>query len=313
MKILLTGGNGMVGRNIRDRAEQGRHELVAPPSRELDLTDAAATESYVAQLKPDMIIHAAGRVGGIQANMAHPVEFLVENLDMGRNIVIAARKAGVPQLINIGSSCMYPRAAPNPLEESAVLTGELEPTNEGYALAKVMTARLCDYVSRSDPHLSYKTLIPCNLFGLHDKFDPAVSHLLPAIIRKVDEAKRTGAGTVEIWGSGEARREFMFASDLADGIWTAVERFDELPATMNMGVGTDHSINDYYAAVARVIGWQGSFTHDLSKPVGMKQKLVSVALQQQFGWMPATPLDEAIAETYAHYRTLEEASKETSK
>ncbi|MEQ8308776.1 MAG: GDP-L-fucose synthase [Hoeflea sp.] len=311
MKILLTGGGGMVGRNIRDHDQAGRHELIAPRSRELDLTDATATEASVARLKPDMIIHAAGRVGGIQANMAHPVEFLVENLDMGRNIVIAARKAGVPRLINIGSSCMYPRAAPNPLEESAVLTGELEPTNEGYALAKVITARLCDYVSRSDPHLAYKTLIPCNIFGIHDKFDPAVSHLLPAIIRKVDEAKRSGAEMVDIWGSGEARREFMFASDLAEGIWIAVERFDDLPGMMNMGVGHDHSINDYYAAVARVIGWQGSFTHDLSKPVGMKQKLVSVALQRRFGWMPATPLDQAIAETHAHYRAQTAAAEET--
>tara|TARA_R110002020_G_scaffold993_4_gene4913 strand:+ start:191 stop:1084 length:894 start_codon:yes stop_codon:yes gene_type:complete len=293
----------MVGRNIADHTDAGLHELIAPPSRELDLTDTAATEAYIARVRPDMIIHAAGRVGGIQANMAHPVEFLVENLDMGRNIVMAARKAGVPRLLNIGSSCMYPRAAPNPLEESAVLTGELEPTNEGYALAKVMTARLCDYVSRSDPQLAYKTLIPCNIFGIHDKFDPAVSHLLPAIIRKVDEASRTGADTVEIWGSGEARREFMFASDLADGIWTAVARFDDLPGMMNMGVGQDHSINDYYAAVARVIGWTGSFTHDLSKPVGMKQKLVSVTLQRQFGWMPSTPLDDAIAQTYAHFRT----------
>jgi GDP-L-fucose synthase len=311
MKIVLTGGNGMVGRNIRDHADAGKHEVIAPRSSELDLTDGAATDDYIARVKPDMIIHSAGRVGGIQANMAHPVEFLVENLDMGRNIVMAARKAGIPKLINIGSSCMYPRAAPNPLEESSVLTGELEPTNEGYAIAKVMTARLCDYVRRSSPELAYKTLIPCNIFGLHDKFDPAVSHLLPAIIRKIDEAKRQGAGSVEIWGNGEARREFMFASDLADGIWTAVARFDELPGMMNMGVGHDHSINDYYAAVARVIGWRGEFTHDLTKPVGMQQKLVSVTLQRQFGWMPSTALDDAIAQTHAHFSTLPTMAQET--
>lgn len=310
MKIVLTGGNGMVGRNIRDHAMAGQHELIAPRSRELDLTDGPATEAYIASVKPDMIIHAAGRVGGIQANMAHPVEFLVENLDMGRNIVMAARAAGTRKLINIGSSCMYPRAAPNPLQESMVLTGELEPTNEGYALAKVMTARLCDYVRQSNPGLAYKTLIPCNIFGIHDKFDPAVSHLLPAIIRKVDEAARTGADSVEIWGNGEARREFMFASDLADGIWAAAARFEDLPGMMNMGVGHDHSINDYYAAVARVIGWQGSFTHDLSKPVGMQQKLVSVALQGQFGWLPSTSLDDAIAQTYAHFRALPAAAQE---
>lgn len=311
MKILLTGGNGMVGRNICDHRAARTHELIAPRSAELDLTDGTTTEEYVADLKPDMIIHAAGRVGGIQANMAHPVEFLVENLDMGRNIIMAARNAGVPRLINIGSSCMYPRAAPNPLEEASVLSGELEPTNEGYALAKVMTARLCDYVSRSSPDLAYKTLIPCNIFGVHDKFDPAVSHLLPAIIRKVDEALETSASTVEVWGSGEARREFMFASDLADGIWTAAARFEDLPGTMNMGVGQDHSINDYYAAVARVIGWHGSFAHDLSKPVGMQQKLVSTEKQRSFGWLPSTPLDEAISQTYAHFRSLKTGSQET--
>ncbi|WP_417423413.1 GDP-L-fucose synthase family protein [Hoeflea sp.] len=310
MKILLTGGSGMVGRNIRDHAIAGRHDLIAPRSAELDLTDSAASEAYIARTKPDLIIHAAGRVGGIQANVADPVGFLVDNLDMGRNIVMAARKAGVPRLLNIGSSCMYPRAAPNPLEESSVLTGELEPTNEGYALAKVMTARLCDYVSQSTPELAYKTLIPCNIFGIHDKYDPAVSHLLPAIIRKVDQAKRSGVDSVEIWGDGEARREFMFATDLADGIWTAVARFDELPGMMNIGVGKDHSINDYYAAVARVIGWNGTFIHDLSKPVGMKQKLVSVRLQQAFGWMPQTPLDEAIAITYSHFRALNDATEE---
>lgn len=310
MKIVLTGGNGMVGRNIRDHAEASKHELIAQPSRELDLTDGPATEAYIARINPDMIIHAAGRVGGIQANMAHPVEFLVENLDMGRNIVVAARKAGIPKLLNIGSSCMYPRAAPNPLKESMVLAGELEPTNEGYALAKVMTARLCDYVRQSSPELAYKTLIPCNIFGIHDKFDAAVSHLLPAIICKVDEAKRTGADSVEIWGSGEARREFMFASDLADGIWAAVTRFNDLPGMMNMGVGQDHSINDYYAAVARVIGWQGTFSHDLSKPIGMKQKLVSVELQSQFGWLPSTSLEDAIAQTYVHFRALPVAAQE---
>ncbi|WP_299865490.1 GDP-L-fucose synthase [uncultured Hoeflea sp.] len=312
MKILLTGGNGMVGRNIRDHALAQTHELFAPRSAELDLTNMAATEDVIAALKPELIIHAAGRVGGIQANMAHPVEFLVENLDMGRNIVMAARKAGVPKLINIGSSCMYPRAAPNPLEETAILSGELEPTNEGYALAKVVTARLCDYVSRSTPELAYKTLIPCNIFGVHDKFDPAVSHLLPAIIRKIDEARQSGADSVEIWGTGEARREFMFASDLADGIWAAVTGFNQLPGMMNMGVGQDHSVNDYYAAVARVIGWQGTFTHDSSKPVGMKQKLVSVDLQRQFGWMPSTSLDDAIAQTYSHFRALSTAAEETS-
>jgi GDP-L-fucose synthase len=301
MRILLTGGNGMVGRNLRDHPKAAHHEVIAPDRRELDLLDRAATMACLADLKPDLVIHSAGQVGGIQANIADPVGFLTRNTDMGLNIVLAARAAGVPRLLNLGSSCMYPRAAPNPLQEEMVLAGELEPTNEGYAIAKIVTARLCDYVSRSDPGRAYRTVIPCNLYGLHDKFDPKVSHLLPAIIRKVHEARVAGQDTVEIWGDGRARREFMFAGDLADGIWTAVERFDDLPAMMNMGVGTDHSINEYYQAVARVIGWDGTFVHDLSRPTGMARKLVSVARQTAFGWAPATSLDTGIARTYAHF------------
>ncbi|MBZ0162990.1 MAG: NAD-dependent epimerase/dehydratase family protein, partial [Notoacmeibacter sp.] len=240
----------MVGRNIVEHPLARAHDIVAPSSRELDLTDASATRAFIADIRPDLVIHAAGRVGGIQANIAHPVEFLVDNMDMGRNIVLAARSARVPGLLNIGSSCMYPRNAPNPLTEETILAGELEPTNESYALAKIVTARLCDYVRTTDPQLAYKTVIPCNLFGVHDKFDPAVSHLLPAIIRKVHEAKAGGCEAVEIWGDGTARREFMFAADMAEGIWAAVDGFERLPGTMNMGVGTDHSINEYYEAVA---------------------------------------------------------------
>ena len=304
MRIVLTGGNGMVGRNIVEHPLARRHDIIAPSSREIDLTNASATRAFIGDIRPDLVLHAAGRVGGIQANIAHPVEFLVDNMDMGRNIVLAARSARVPGLLNIGSSCMYPRIAPNPLAEEMILAGELEPTNEGYALAKIVTARLCDYIRATDPQLAYKTVIPCNLFGVHDKFDPAVSHLLPAIIRKVHEAKAGGSETVEIWGDGEARREFMFAADMAEGIWAAVDGFERLPGTMNMGVGTDHSINEYYEAVARVIGWSGTFVHDLARPVGMKQKLVSTARQREFGWMPKTPLDEAIRRTYAHFLDL---------
>lgn len=303
MKILLTGGSGMVGRNLLDHPAASNHELVAPSSAALDLSKRDAVREFVADLAPDAIIHCAGKVGGIQANISDPVGFLIRNLDMGMNIVLAARDAGVPRLLNLGSSCMYPREAQNPLREEVVLDGHLEPTNEGYAIAKIVTARLCDYISRTSPKLAYRTLIPCNLYGLHDKFDPKVSHLLPAIIRKIHDARSIGSETVEIWGDGTARREFMFAGDLADGVWTALEKFDDLPEMMNMGVGTDYSINDYYETAARVIGWQGTFTHDLSKPVGMKQKLVSVDRQRSFGWMPTTSLGAGIARTYEHFLT----------
>lgn len=304
MKIFLTGGRGMVGRAIQGYPNASGHQIVAPNSDDLDLTDRSAVMDALATERPDMVIHAAGRVGGIHANMADPEAFLVENMDMGFNIVRAAKAAGVTRLINLGSSCMYPHDAPNPLHEDSLGKGELEPTNEGYGLAKLAVARLCDFVSRGGD-FAYKTLIPCNLYGLHDKFDPKVSHLLPAIIRKVHEAKQSGAGTVEIWGDGTARREFMFSGDLADGVWHAVAQFDNLPGCMNIGLGHDYSINDYYAEAAQVIGWPGAFSHDLNRPTGMKQKLLAVDRQSAFGWSPKTTLQDGIAQTYAHFLELE--------
>ncbi|MEO1138911.1 MAG: GDP-L-fucose synthase [Pseudomonadota bacterium] len=304
MKVFLTGGRGMVGLAIQGHVHAGEHQIVAPTRLELDLTDRAAVMAAMNAERPDMVIHSAGRVGGIQANMANPAAFLSDNLDMGFNTVLAARAADVPYVLNLGSSCMYPHDAPNPLREDHLGKGELEPTNEGYGLAKVAVARLCDFVSRESPNLAYKTLIPCNLYGLNDKFDPKVSHLVPAIIRKVHEAKVAGSKTVEVWGDGTARREFMFSADLADAVWSAVHRFDDVPQVMNVGLGYDYSINEYYAEAAKVIGWTGDFVHDLSKPTGMKQKLLSVDTQTAFGWQPQTTLPDGIARTYAHFKDL---------
>ncbi|MEI6644118.1 MAG: GDP-L-fucose synthase [Novosphingobium sp.] len=301
MRVWITGGGGMVGQNLLLHPSASDHEILAPGSKELDLRDCAAVSAWARANKPDIVLHCAGRVGGIQANMADPVGFLVENLDMGRNVLLAAAEHGVARALNLGSSCMYPRAAVSPLTEDMVLTGELEPTNEGYALAKVMTARLGDYLTRSREGLSYKTLIPCNLYGYFDKFDPAVSHLVPAIIRKIDHARRTGATTVEIWGNGEARREFLFSLDLATAIWACVANFDALPQVMNIGLGTDYTINEFYEMAARVVGWEGAFTHDLSKPVGMARKLVSTSRQEAFGWRPATSLEQGMALTYNYF------------
>lgn len=300
-RVWLTGGRGMVGRNVQDHPRADAHEVLAPGRDTLDLTDAAAVETFVAETRPDIVIHAAGKVGGIQANIAAPVEFLEVNTTIGRNVLMAARKARVPRVVNLSSSCVYPANGQNPLNEEQILTGALEPTNEGYAIAKIFAMRLCDYITREDPTLQYKTLIPCNLYGAWDTFTPGASHLLPAIIAKTHDAQQTQASEVEIWGDGTARREFMFAEDAADGIWEAVERFDDLPSVMNLGLGHDHSVNDYYAAAAEVIGWNGQFTHDLSKPVGMKQKLTDVSRQKAFGWQPEHSLADGIAKTYAHY------------
>lgn len=300
-RLLLTGGNGMVGRNIQEHPVAAQWDILAPSSRELDLRDYGAVRDYVRAHRPDVVVHAAGKVGGIQANMAHPVDFLLINLDLGRNIVSAAREAGVPRLLNLASSCMYPRNAPNPLTEDLILKGELEPTNEGYALAKIITTRLCEYIRREQPGLQYKTLIPCNLYGRHDKFAPEHSHLIPAIIHKVHAAQVEGRNEVDIWGDGTARREFMYAGDVADAVMDVLDHFDETPDLVNIGLGQDYSINEYYEAVARVVGWSGRFVHDLTKPVGMKQKLTSIERQRALGWMPATSLQDGIAKTYEFY------------
>ncbi|HEY9040410.1 MAG TPA: NAD-dependent epimerase/dehydratase family protein [Roseovarius sp.] len=299
--MLLTGGGGMVGRNIREHPHAADWTILAPSSRELDLTDAAATAAYLQAEQPDIVVHAAGKVGGIQANMANPVAFLDINATIGRNVIMAARSAGVRRLINLASTCIYPRAAPNPLAEEAVLTGPLEPTNEGYALAKIMALRLCQYIRAETPDLRYKTLIPCNLYGRHDSFDTATSHMVPAVIAKIHAARETGQGTVDIWGDGTARREFMYAGDLADAVLRAAADMDALPDLMNVGVGHDHSVNDYYRAAAEVVGWVGTFTHDLSKPTGMKQKLCDTTRQTAWGWTPQTDLRAGMAATYHFY------------
>lgn len=301
MKILLTGANGMVGRNVLDVSKLHGHDFLSPTSSELNLLDAKSVEQYIAEHKPDMIIHAAGIVGGIQANMANPVRFLVDNMQMGLNILMTAKDYNVTKFLNLSSSCMYPRDALNPLCEDLILKGELEPTNEGYALAKATSTRLCEYIGKENPALLYKTIIPCNLYGHFDKFSPENSHMIPAVIRKIDEAKKNNLSNIDIWGDGEARREFMYAEDLADFIFYAIENFDEMPQNLNVGLGMDYTINEYYQAVAKIVGYTGSFKHDLTKPVGMKQKLIDDTKIKQFGWSHTTSLETGISKTYQYY------------
>ncbi|MBU9698234.1 GDP-L-fucose synthase [Rhodobacteraceae bacterium HSP-20] len=300
-RLLITGGSGMVGRNLREHPAIAGWQVLAPSSAELDLTDAAAVRRWLADHRPDAVIHAAGLVGGIQANMARPVDFLVINAAIGQSVILGAREAGITRFINLASTCMYPRGMDTPLSEDMVLTGELEPTNEGYAIAKILATRLCQYIRREDASLHYKTLIPCNLYGRHDKFDPAHSHLVPAVIHKVHQAKQAGSDSVEIWGDGTARREFLYAGDLADATLRALDRIDTLPDLMNVGLGHDHSINDYYAAAAEVVGWTGRFVHDLSRPVGMKRKLSDVSCLSAWGWQAPTSLRDGLRRTYDFY------------
>lgn len=291
----------MVGRNLLEHPGIKRFKVTSPTRDDLDLRDASSVERFIQQVKPDLVIHAAGKVGGIQANILEPSSFMLENIQIGINIVNASRKSGVRRLVNLGSSCMYPKGHDNSLDEELLLSGALEPTNEGYALAKIAVAKLCEYISHEDTEYQYKTLLPCNLYGRYDKFDPKNSHLVPSIIRKVHAAKVNGENTVEIWGDGTARREFMYASDFADAIISAIDRFDTAPALMNIGLGRDYSVNEYYKNVAEAIGFEGNFTHNLAKPVGMKRKLLNISRQTNWGWSPKVGLTEGIRKTYAFF------------
>ncbi len=307
-RILVTGASGMVGRNLLDQLAKTSHEVLAPSSAAVDLMDQSRLLEWLAAEKPDAIVHCAGKVGGIQANIREPVSFLTHNLAMGQNLLLAAREAGIQTVLNLGSSCMYPRNSPDALREEDVLSGTLEPTNEGYALAKCVTARLCDYMRTENASLQYKTLIPCNLYGCYDKFDPKVSHLVPAVIRKLHVARKTGQREVEIWGDGTARREFMFAGDLAEAILFCLERVDSLPGNLNIGVGSDLSVLDYYEAAADVIGYDGKFVFDTSRPVGMMRKLLDVSRQRDLGWTPSTGLREGLRLTYDYFLKLDDAN-----
>jgi len=301
MKILLTGANGMVGQNIIEVSARHTHEFLVPSRSELDLLDGSSVNQYIRNHKPEMVIHAAGIVGGIQANMTEPVRFLVDNMQMGLNILNASNDNNVARFLNLSSSCMYPRDAINPLSEDLILKGELEPTNEGYALAKITSTRLCEYICKEDSSRLYKTIIPCNLYGRFDKFDPTRSHMIPAVIRKIDDAKKSNQQNIDIWGDGEARREFMYAEDLADFVFYAINNFEVMPANLNVGLGSDYTINECYQVVASVVGYTGGFKHDLSKPVGMKQKLIDDSKLKEFGWTHKTTLEDGINKTYEFY------------
>jgi len=302
MKILLTGSNGMVGKNILEHNSAHNYEFLTPSSKELNLLNYQDVKNYISFNQPDFIIHSAGKVGGIRANIKEPVRFLIDNLDMGRNIIISAKENNIKNLLNLASSCMYPRDAVNPLSENLILKGELEPTNEGYAIAKIMSTRLCEYIVKEDNSKNYKTVIPCNLYGKHDKFDRKNSHMIPAVIRKIHEANLSGANEINIWGDGSARREFMYAEDLSDFIFYAITKFDKMPQNINVGLGYDYSINDYYSEIAKVLDYRGMFSHDLTKPVGMKQKLISDTKLKEFGWKHKTTLKEGLIKTIEFYK-----------
>ncbi len=299
----------MVGKNILEHLKASQYTILTPGSRELNLLNKEDVFHYMKEHSPDIVIHCAGLVGGIQANMKEPVRFLVENLDMGKNVVLASEACGVKQFLNMASSCMYPKDHLDLLTEDLILTGPLEPTNEGYALAKITTMKLGLYINQEKEKTIFKTLIPCNLYGRWDKFSEKNSHMVPAVIRKVHKAILQNDSSVEIWGTGMARREFMYAADLADFVFFALDNWEKIPEIINVGLGFDHSINDYYESVAKILGYTGSFYHDVEKPEGMKRKLVSTKRADDLGWKAQTSLEDGIKKTYEFFKIEVEAKE----
>jgi len=300
MRILLTGSRGMLGSSIKRHLNDAKFDLLAPTSADLNLLEAKAVDDYIRTNKPDAVIHAAARVGGIQANIDSPYEFLTENIRMDSNLLTASLEYKVPNLLYMASSCMYPRETFQPMHESQILTGALEPTNEGYALAKLVATKTVELAS-VQYGLNWRSLILSNLFGLGDHFNSDKSHLLAAIITKVEAAKRTNAQEIIMWGTGNVRREFTYVEDVADFIATKIFSLKDLPAALNIGLGQDYSVIEYYQMVAQYAGYLGKIKADASKPEGMKQKLMNIEVAQKLGWNPTTSMQDAIAQTYDWY------------
>jgi len=296
-RIFVAGHRGMVGSAIVRRLQrEGFENILTRTRQELDLMDRAAVRGFFESERPDYVVDAAARVGGIAANFEKPVEFLIENLTIQNNVIQAAADFGVTKLLFLGSSCIYPKLAPQPLTEDALLTGPLEPTNDAYAIAKIAGIKLCQAYAR-EYGKNFISGMPTNLYGPNDNFDLQTSHVLPALIRKVHEAKRDGAKEVAVWGSGTPRREFLHVDDLADACFFLLENYNS-PEIVNIGCGEDVSIRELAETVCEVIGFEGSLVFDTSKPDGTPRKLMHVGRLLALGWKPCIGLKDGIRDAY---------------
>jgi len=299
-RIYVAGHRGMVGAAIVRRLQTGGyHNLLLRSHAELDLTDQAAATGFLAAERPDYVFLAAAKVGGIQANNTYRAEFLYQNLAIEANLIHAAWKAGVQRLLFLGSSCIYPRDCPQPIQEDYLLTGPLEPTNEPYAIAKIAGIKLCEaYNSQYGTH--YLSAMPTNLYGPNDNFDLNNSHVLPALIRKAHEAKLDGATELEIWGTGRPRREFLHVDDMADACVFLMEQ-GIASGLYNVGAGEDISIEELARLVMEVVGLKASLRMDASKPDGTPRKLLDVGRLRRMGWQQTITLREGLQQTYAWF------------
>lgn len=299
-KIFIAGHRGLVGSALTRQLEQRAFSNLAKRTRaELDLADATAVDKFFAAEKPGIVVFAAAKVGGIKANSDYPVEFLLDNLRVQNNVIRAAYENGARKLLFLGSSCIYPKHAPQPIPESAFLSGPLEPTNEAYAIAKIAGIKLCQAYAR-EYGANFISAMPTNLYGPNDNFDLQSSHVLPALLRKAHEAKISGARELSVWGSGLARREFLHVDDAAAACLFLLEHYDD-PEIINVGFGDDVTIRELIELICEVIGFEGELVFDKTKPEGTPRKLMDSSKLRGLGWAPAIPLREGIAKTYAWF------------
>jgi GDP-L-fucose synthase len=299
-KVYVAGHRGLVGSAIwRYLLDRGHTGLVGRTSGELDLRDRPAVDAFFDNERPDYVILAAAKVGGIMANATYPAEFLSDNLRIQLNVMDAAARIGVQRLLFLGSSCIYPKLAPQPISEDALLTGPLEPTNDAYAIAKIAGVMQVQALRR-EHGMSFISAMPTNLYGPGDNFDLQSSHVLPALIRRMHEARESGADEVTLWGSGSPLREFLHVDDLARAVGFLLEKYDE-PGPINVGTGHDLTIKGLAELTARIVGYDGSIAWDASKPDGTPRKLLDVSRIHALGWKPEIDLEAGIRSTYEWY------------
>lgn len=306
MRVLLTGARGMLGSSIVRSWQELRpqDELILWGSEDVDLRNRDTTLTQLALVKPDSVIHAAAKVAGIAKKIAHPTEFLLDNLLIDTSLISASLELAIPEFLYVGSAAVYPEVYRQPFIESDLLAAPLEKANEGYALSKLAGIKLCEYIS-NEYGFAYRAAIPSNLYGPNENFSTSNGHLIAATIAKVSQAKESHSPVVSIWGDGTARREFTFSDDLSKWLVGQIGQLDQWPHILNLGYGKDFSITEYYETAREVIGFIGDFEYDLSKPTGMKERILDSSEAKKLGWNPTTSLFEGITASYVSYQKQE--------